>query len=319
MRIKHYLIPTEENDYRPWITSPSALLTFCLIIWCIRLLVPANFSSAAGGIDATDLMAKINNERTNRFISALTTNTKLIVAATEKSNDMLTKSYFAHIDPDGNYVWPKIVAAGYGNYLTLGENLAIDFTTSSGVIEGWMNSPTHRANVLNEKFQDQGLAALFGTFSNHETIAITSLFGALAKKTTQNQTITPTPVPTPAPTPVPPPPPAIKAPIAKVNPPPSKPPPSPTPAPTPIIPTPEEKSEPEPVIGQATIPVSEEASFISTLRIILGIFALIYVFFLILDSVIIYRAKIKRASIHSSPHTLLFALIALGNILASLL
>src|SRR5690606_36401283 len=104
-------------------------------------------------------------ERTGRFIPALTTNSMLNSAAQSKASDMIARSYFSHVDPDGNYVWPKITAAGYGPYLALGENLAMDFSSASATVEAWMNSPTHRANIVNENFQDQGLASVGGIYA----------------------------------------------------------------------------------------------------------------------------------------------------------
>ncbi|HYE22820.1 MAG TPA: CAP domain-containing protein, partial [Verrucomicrobiae bacterium] len=159
MKLKHYLIATEQNNYRPWITTPSALACFCLLTWGLRIFLPTSFLFAAPGIDAYDVMARINTERTNRFLPALVTKQMLINAATIKSNDMLTRSYFAHVNPDGQYVWPTIEAQGYTPYKTLGENLAMDFTEAEAMVSAWMNSPTHRANIINEKFADQGLAA----------------------------------------------------------------------------------------------------------------------------------------------------------------
>lgn len=188
-------------------------------------MLPA-VTSAAPGIDPTDLMSKINLERTQRFIPSLTTNSKLITAANGKASDMIARSYFAHVDPDGNYVWPRIEAAGYTPYVTLGENLAMDFTSADAVVSAWMNSPTHRANIVNEKFQDQGLASIYGTYEpNHDTIMIVSLFGTLYK----SKTTTPPP-PAPKPTP-PPPPPVTKTPSPT---PPPAPAPAPTPAPAPV-------------------------------------------------------------------------------------
>ncbi len=202
MKIKHYLIPSETNNYKPWIIKPTALAAFCIIIWSLRLVIPASFSFAAPGIDATDLMNRINNERTQRFISALNTNSKLITAATGKANDMLARSYFAHVDPDGHYVWPRIEAAGYTPYQTLGENLAMDFTSAESVVAAWMNSPTHRENIVNSNFVDQGLASIYGLFEpNHDSIIVVSLFGKLAR--TQVVYSYPTPAPTPTPTPKP--------------------------------------------------------------------------------------------------------------------
>src|SRR3990167_8683513 len=162
MQLKHYLFASEHNDYKPWILTPSALGVFCLVIWGLRFLLPS-LTIAAPGIDAYDLMSRINSERTQRFIPALNTNSKLITAAGGKAQDMLARSYFAHVDPDGNYVWPRIESAGYKPYLTLGENLAMDFTSASEMVAAWMNSPTHRENIVNAKFEDQGLSTVSGT------------------------------------------------------------------------------------------------------------------------------------------------------------
>src|SRR6185295_2458112 len=107
---------------------------FCLVIWALRFLIPAQATFAASTIDPTHVMIKINQERTSRFLPALSTNTKLSVAAQGKGQDMLSRSYFAHVDPDGNYVWPRIEAAGYTPYLTLGENLGMDFTNAADLM-----------------------------------------------------------------------------------------------------------------------------------------------------------------------------------------
>lgn len=385
MKLKDYFLASETNDYQPWIMKPTALFSFCLVIWALRLLLPTAFIFASGGIDPVDLMQRINTERTNRFIPSLITNSKLITAATSKSNDMLARSYFAHVDPDGNYAWYRIENAGYKPYITLGENLAMDFSESSSVVEAWMNSPTHRSNIVNEKFQDQGLAAIYGLYEQgHYTIAVTSLFGSLLKQASP---------PPPAPKPPPPPPPQLKP-----TPPPPKPLPQPSPAPTPV-PQPEievkinpdikltkkiigenlvigldvivsggpalvsakisdksiyllpsaitgqflgiftfpaatdvskeklnvtavttngEKVSSEFDVGPTPNPNSEvaERDFVRVLKIIFSIFATTYLLFLIIDSIIIHQAKIKRTTIHSSPHSLIFLLIVLVNLIS---
>lgn len=394
MKLKHYFIASEENEYKPWVMSPTALAVFCLIIWGLRFILPTQAIHAAGGIDPTDLMSRINDERTQRFIPALTTNSKLTSAANGKAQDMIARSYFAHVDPDGNYVWPRIVAAGFSPYQTLGENLAMDFTSASGVMEGWMNSPTHRANIVNDKFKEQGLAAPSGTYEpQHETIMVVSLFGTLTAATPKPAPA-PSPAPAPAPSPTPTPKPTPKpTPVPK---PASTPTPTPTPAPVPepaveiyqdlkigfsntetsqlvnvdlvingaptlvtavlkgqsITLTPgktigqylgvftfdlsedlsnqtlsveardkagqkitEDFSVNHPTTGgveapQAAIPVSNDAQVLKILRIMFGIFASLYVIFLVVDAIIIHRARIKRPGLHSGSHIMLFLLIA---------
>ena len=103
------------------------------------------------------------------------------MAAQSKTDDMQARHYFAHVDPDGHYIWDKIVADGYTPYLELGENLAIEFYDTDSLISAWMNSPEHRANILNDGFQDQGMGLTFGnpaTGQYHSAIANT--FGTLA-------------------------------------------------------------------------------------------------------------------------------------------
>ncbi|MBX4187022.1 MAG: CAP domain-containing protein [Candidatus Doudnabacteria bacterium] len=195
MKLTQYLVASETNDYKPWIITPAALAVFCLIIWSLRLILPSAVTLASGSIDATDVMNKINAQRSARFIPTLNTNSKLITAASGKARDMLSRSYFSHIDPDGHYVWPRIEAAGYKPYITLGENLAMDFSTADGMVDAWMNSPTHRANIVNSKFVDQGLASIAGTYeANHDTIVVVSLFGALYKSTSATP-VSPSPLP----------------------------------------------------------------------------------------------------------------------------
>ncbi len=391
MKLKHYLIASEHNDYKPWVIKPVALAVFCLIIASLRIIVPANFTLAAPSIDPTDLMNKINEQRSSRFLSTLKTNSKLITAANGKASDMIARSYFAHIDPDGNYVWPRIESAGFTPYVTLGENLAMDFTSASSVVEAWMNSPTHRANIINEKFEEQGLASPSGMFeSNHETIMVVSLFGTLLKKASAS----PTPAPTPKPTPSPVTPPPIASPT-------STPPATPPAAKTsleiskdikivstslsgqvivdidviisgePTLATARLNSQSislipgkvsgqftgsftfdqsenlsastltieardkagkkidqefpvsveKPVTGgsdqQALIPTSSESQIIKVLRIIFGIFAAIYMLFLLIDAIIIHRDKINRDGIRPNSHLLVFAILTAVTLFTS--
>lgn len=339
MKLKHYLIASPENNYQPWILSKTAMACFVLSIWTLRLFLPGYVAVGAPGLDNQDLMARINTERTNRFIPALITNSKLNAAANIKSNDMINRDYFSHVDPDGNYVWPVIEAQGYKPYQSLGENLAVDFTSAESVVNAWMNSPGHRANILNEKFEDQGMAAVYGNFEDHETYLITNLFGTLLKKTAPPPTPAPTPTPQPTPTPTPTP---TPNPTPKPTP---KPVPTPAPTPQPVpVPTPTPTPEPtasEPFNPPATVPATtdptddenntstgatdkndsitgsihnQEEDGLSSLKILLAFFAGLYTLFLAIDSIIIHRARVRRENMSSSPHALIMLLVAVANL-----
>ena len=135
--------------------------------------------SSASDLTPTNITTAVNAERTNRNIPALTSNSILTKAAQSKSDDMIARNYFSHVDPDGHYIWDKIVAFGYTPYTTLGENLAIDFPDTSGLVAAWMDSPEHRENLLSANFKDTGMGVSFGNVQNGQySIAISNTFGA---------------------------------------------------------------------------------------------------------------------------------------------
>lgn len=172
-----------------------------LLLGLAAALIAARFAivpyfSSASDLTTSNIADAVNQQRTSRNITALTYNTKLAAAADYKANDMITRNYFSHVDPDGHYIWDKIVAEGYTPYTVLGENLAIDFPDTQGLIDAWINSPTHRANILNSAFKDQGVGVAFGNSSiGQYSDAIANTFGAQPTAAQIAETTTPTPHP----------------------------------------------------------------------------------------------------------------------------
>lgn len=102
------------------------------------------------------VIALVNQERTSRGLSALTENTKLTNVATLKSQDMINNSYFSHISP--TYGSPFDMMKQFGiTYRAAGENIAYGQRTPTEVMNGWMNSSGHRANILNTSFTQIGV------------------------------------------------------------------------------------------------------------------------------------------------------------------
>jgi hypothetical protein len=89
---------------------------------------------------------------------------------------MIDNDYWAHIAPDGTTPWSFIDDAGYV-YIKAGENLAYGFATSSGTVDGWMNSPGHRANILDEEFEEVGFGILDGpNFQDDENTVVVAIY-----------------------------------------------------------------------------------------------------------------------------------------------
>lgn len=98
----------------------------------------------------------VNAERAKYGLSALTLNTELSAVARAKSQDMKDKNYFSHTSP--TYGSPFDMMKSFGiKYKTAGENIAMGYRTPEAVVNGWMNSSGHRANILNSSFKEIGV------------------------------------------------------------------------------------------------------------------------------------------------------------------
>jgi hypothetical protein len=110
---------------------------------------------AQSDFNSSVLLAATNNERQAQHETALSLDPQLSAAAQAKAQDMATRDYWAHNSPDGRTPWSFITASGY-QYQAAGENLAYGFVNASDTVSGWMNSPEHRANILNASYQNVG-------------------------------------------------------------------------------------------------------------------------------------------------------------------
>lgn len=105
---------------------------------------------------AEQVIALVNAERAKAGCGALSANATLTKAAQGHSDDMAARDYFDHTNPDGDGPGERVTAAGYP-WSTYGENIAMGQSTPEQVMEGWMNSPGHRANILNCDFKEIGV------------------------------------------------------------------------------------------------------------------------------------------------------------------
>ena len=118
-------------------------------------------SSTPSGTVA-QVVALVNKERAANGCGALTEDPQLEKAAQGHSDDMAARNFFDHTNPDGADPGQRITAAGY-KWSTYGENIAQGQQTPEAVMESWMNSPGHRANILNCSFKDIGVGVHDGS------------------------------------------------------------------------------------------------------------------------------------------------------------
>ena len=100
-------------------------------------------------------------------------NDLLTAAADGHSKDMAAKNYFSHTSADGRTLGDRVSAAGYA-WTMLGENIAAGYATTNAVMDGWIASPGHCANLMNASFAEVGVACVPGaaadTYSTYWTM-----------------------------------------------------------------------------------------------------------------------------------------------------
>ena len=112
---------------------------------------------------------------------------------------MAQKEYFSHTSPEGKTPWYWFRKNGY-SYIYAGENLAIHFFDSKDLVQAWLDSPSHRANILNKNFSNIGVGISKGLYEGKETIFIVQLFGKQKSVLTLKASTVPAPIPKSQPT-----------------------------------------------------------------------------------------------------------------------
>ncbi|KMS73900.1 stress protein [Streptomyces viridochromogenes] len=124
--------------------------TYWTALWT-RPLTPGDLSRTA-----TEVVELTNRERARAGLRPLAVDTALAAAAQAYSSDMAARAFYSHTSPEGSQPWDRAAAAG-SRMRTIGENIACGQRSPAEVVEGWMNSPGHRANILKRDFTHIGI------------------------------------------------------------------------------------------------------------------------------------------------------------------
>lgn len=179
---KKYFIPHEGNNHQPHILRKDAIFFIGILAFSLEILflfhsfgvIPIDKFTAS--ILPNALVDETNTARASDSLSPLKPSTLLELAAQDKANDMAKNGYFAHTSPTGITPWYWFQKVGY-NFIYAGENLAVNFVDSSDVMNAWMNSPEHKANILNSHFTQIGIATANGTYDGRPAVFAVQLFG----------------------------------------------------------------------------------------------------------------------------------------------
>jgi len=163
----------------------------------VTLLVASSAPASTGRTAAIDraldssLVEQINQLRAQHGLAPLRTSVALERAATAHTREMVAGGYFAHDSRDGSPFWERLerfyASKGFRTWW-VGENLVWGTPDLSGAdaLQDWLQSPEHRANLLNRAWRDIGLAAVHvpsapGAYGDQATTVVTADFGVRTK------------------------------------------------------------------------------------------------------------------------------------------
>lgn len=180
--LRHLLIPHESNNHRARAIHPMGLSVIIGLYTLVQIglsWVSRQYPQVLGyasNIAPEEIVRLTNFERKSQGLSEVHLDTKLSTAAMQKAADMVARDYWAHVSPIGTQPWYFVSNNGYA-YKYAGENLARDFADPEAVVKAWMDSPTHRENLLSSRYQDIGVAVIDGKLGGRETTLVVQMFG----------------------------------------------------------------------------------------------------------------------------------------------
>jgi hypothetical protein len=162
---QHHVAHRHERRTKKFLKVYAPYIPLLLIVGCgFFITASAEFKSTNGTVKsyATDvsdsgLLEVTNSIRAQEGLTPLKLNGSLDASAQSKANDMRQHDYWSHATPDGQQ--PSDFISGY-DYSKTAENLAYGFNSSKATVNGWMNSASHRANVLDPDIQDIGFGII---------------------------------------------------------------------------------------------------------------------------------------------------------------
>lgn len=182
MAWQNWFLPHKDTHKKAHLLGWEGLVIYILIF----ILLQVSFSiisfskpgvlGITGNIDQKELIELTNRERQKAGLTQVTENDALDKAAAAKAQNMIAENYWAHFAPSGKTPWDFMLGSGY-KFSFAGENLAKNFYKSNDVVVAWMNSPTHRDNLLNPKYKDIGIAVVDGVLNGQKTTLVVQMFG----------------------------------------------------------------------------------------------------------------------------------------------
>ncbi|HRH23571.1 MAG TPA: CAP domain-containing protein [Candidatus Magasanikbacteria bacterium] len=183
--LKHFFIPHEGNNYHPHALHHARIFFYGffgvvvkMIVVLTALLLPAQAYVVPEVLVAQDerVIDLTNEIRAREGIPLLEYSERLAQSSLHKALDMTEQQYFEHVSPQGKRLRDFLKDVGYA-YSIAGENLAVGFSSPESMVEAWVESPTHYANLIDPDFNDIGIGSSVGMYGNNIAVYVAQHFG----------------------------------------------------------------------------------------------------------------------------------------------
>lgn len=182
MNIHHRFIPHPKTHEKSPFLHWHALLIYILLFILLQVgfdlvsIIKPGILGINSQISVEKIIEYTNLEREKLGLAPLKQNQNLNKAAEAKAANMFEENYWAHFAPSGKDPWNFILRTGY-KFSFAGENLARNFYNSEDVVKAWINSASHRENIINKNYQEIGVAVVDGILQGQKTTLVVQMFG----------------------------------------------------------------------------------------------------------------------------------------------
>lgn len=145
-----------------------------LLLALLLSLIPVSaIATGEAELSPAEVIRLTNQERVKRGLEPLRIDPQLSRAAEAKARDMMAAQYYDHAQ------WQRFIRTSGYNYCSAGENLALNFTDASELVNAWLGSPAHRDNLLKSRYREIGVAVVRGRYKTVEDATfVVQFFGA---------------------------------------------------------------------------------------------------------------------------------------------
>jgi len=191
--LKDFFIPHAGNGYKPWSLDyrrlvfhiiTAILIKLIIIIFVLIFPIEAWLTPELMTEQSRKIIALTNEIRQDKKLPALRESESLTQAAYQKAEDMLLSQYFEHVSPKNFDLVYWLKKINY-KFTVAGENLAMGFADAADVVNGWVRSKTHYANIVDPDFREVGVGMVSGAFDGQETTLVAQYFGATEEATAE--------------------------------------------------------------------------------------------------------------------------------------